>query len=744
MNFLMDLRKKCKNYIYDSSIDIRDRSFILFSIAVLIALFVAIPCGMIMREPFTATISTFVGAVFFSIYVIYSYKSNTIKRARIIISFILVFGFLPAMFFTNGGVYGGTPIWLLLGTVYITLILDGRFKFIMLSLNFIVNIITWVVGYYHPEFVTTYSDWGNYYDSIAGLFIVSLIVFVLFSFQYNLFRNEEEQKNVRRLFEQTAMALVNAIDAKDKYTHGHSSRVAEYSYMIAEYAGLSHKECDEIYHIALLHDVGKIGIDESIINKPGKLTREEFETIKQHPVLGSQILDSINEYPGLSIGARYHHERYDGKGYPEGLKGEDIPEIARIISVADAYDAMTSKRSYREAIPQQTVREEIVKGTGTQFDPKYAKIMQHLIDLDSEYKMKEMAEVKELEGKSELICKEFRSDISKGIWLTQEIKHIRFSCEPTERQSGNGLPAIILFDSLDGRYHENEFDVKNLCYFEYGVIWFDGRTQCNGARKIKVEDTLSIRQGNTSEDKNIDFYEIDAVKCDDHILIVVDNGIKKYSFTVALPDSSRFAYIGVTGERCRIFDVSIESEKEPIFDDYIPRIAERISYINVPNGDLENIQIDGYRTVSTKGVSITDGMKITFHTMSLPTSRLIWHCPYIDIFYSANRESEGDDYKEYALIRLDGENWEAIGVATNKLNVIKNDDFVSWEQWKEANKKGYDCTLTFSRHDNVITTVTENCGISIKNETTIIESADDVYVSLSGDQCALTNIRIER
>jgi hypothetical protein len=358
--------------------------------------------------------------------------------------------------------------------------------------------------------------------------------------------------------------------------------------------------------------------------------------------------------------------------------------------------------------------------------------------------MKEMAEVKELAGKNELVCKDFRGDISHGIWLTSEIKHIRFTCEPTERQTGNGMPAFVLFDSLDGLYHENEFDVKNLCYFEYGVIWLDGRTQCSGARKIKVEDTLSIRKGNNKDDKDSVLYEIDAVRCGDHILIIADNGIKKYSFTVALPDSSRYAYIGITGERCYIYDVSIESEEEPVHEDYIPRIAERISYINVPDGDLQNIQIDGYRTVSTKGISITDGLKLKFHTMSLPTARLIWHCPYIDIFYSTNKEPDGDNYKEYALIRLDGENWEAIGVATNKLTVTKNDDFVGWEEWKEANKKGYDCTLSFTRHDNVITTVTENCGISIKNETTIIEEADDVYVSLSGDQCALTNIRIER
>ena len=153
-----------------------------------------------------------------------------------------------------------------------------------------------------------------------------------------------------------------------------------------------------------MHDVGKIGIPNDIINKNGKLTDEEYNQIKMHPVIGKQILSSIKQSPYLSIGANYHHERYDGHGYPEGLKGDDIPEIARIIAVADAYDAMTSKRSYREPIPQETVREEIVKGSEYQFDPNFARLMLHLIDLDTQYTMKEKSQVQELDGQDELIC----------------------------------------------------------------------------------------------------------------------------------------------------------------------------------------------------------------------------------------------------------------------------------------------------------------------------------------------------
>ena len=184
-------------------------------------------------------------------------------------------------------------------------------------------------------------------------------------------------------------ALAYAIDAKDNYTNGHSSRVAEYSREIAARYGYSEKEQDEIYIIGLLHDVGKIGIPDAIINKKDKLDETEYGTIKKHPVIGTQILDTIKEMPNLSNGARWHHERYDGKGYPDGLAGDEIPEVARIIAVADAYDAMTSRRSYRSGLPQETVRNEIVRGRGLQFDPDFADIMLQMIDDDVNYTMRD-------------------------------------------------------------------------------------------------------------------------------------------------------------------------------------------------------------------------------------------------------------------------------------------------------------------------------------------------------------------
>ena len=175
-------------------------------------------------------------------------------------------------------------------------------------------------------------------------------------------------------------SLADAIDAKDNYTKGHSGRVATYSREIAKRYGYDEKQQEMIFMMGLLHDVGKIGVPDEVINKPGRLTDQEFDLIKKHPDIGGKILGNIKEMPELAAGAKWHHERYDGRGYPEGLSEEAIPEEARIIAVADAYDAMTSTRSYRGALPQDIVREEIVKGKGTQFDPIFADIMLELMD----------------------------------------------------------------------------------------------------------------------------------------------------------------------------------------------------------------------------------------------------------------------------------------------------------------------------------------------------------------------------
>ncbi|MCR4691861.1 MAG: HD domain-containing protein [Lachnospiraceae bacterium] len=561
---------------------------------------------------------------------------------------------------------------------------------------------------------------------------------------------KQEQLEMQRLFEQTTQALANAIDAKDKYTHGHSNRVAMYSKMIAQALEKSEEECDEIYYAALLHDVGKIGIPDQIINKEGKLTDEEFEAIRQHPVIGMQILSKISESPYLSIGAHYHHERYDGKGYPDRLKGDDIPEIARIIAVADAYDAMTSKRSYRDPIPQHKAREEFIKGSGTQFDPKFAKIMQYLIDMDPEYRMKEQDEKDKLAGNGEIACSFFAAEVSDGIVLTPNITHISLNSEEMSGHNGfHGRPIIILFDSLDGHYYDDPRKKKDLVYFEYGQIEFDGKTTISGARKVHTN--ITDLQGNPLTEKKkkqeagkITHFEIDAVKFEDHLLIHIKDDVKIVEVTIALPDSTRFAYIGLTGEQCILKDISVRKEETPVGPDHIQRIAEKISFINGPSGDIPNIQVDGYRYAATEGIPVTDGMEISFHSTSLPTARLVWHCAYVDLFYSDDKQINGPGYREYALIRLDGENWEPEDFAENKMSIYFSEEFEGWDVWRKKNKEGIDCKITFSRKGNVITSFTQNLGITVKSILTILDGHQEIYAALTGDQCAITNIRIKK
>ena len=336
--------------------------------------------------------------------------------------------------------------------------------------------------------------------SIPGLFstlltIVAIIMIRSRDKQIDEYQTEEvkqlteRQQMAQSLFEQTAKALVTAIDAKDVYSHGHSMRVADYSRRLAEMMGKTEEECEQIYYAGLLHDVGKIGIADSILSKREGLTPEEYEEIKQHPVMGSQILSTITEHPYISVAAHYHHEWYDGTGYPDGLKGQEIPEIARIISVADAYDTMSSNRYYRNAIPQQMIREEIVKGAGTQFDPELAMLMQRLIDQDTEYRMKEFTANRELKGTTELSCGEFRSSITEGAIVTPFPTTIRLNCS-REGERG-GQPALVLFDSLDGCVYTDEDEIRRQNCFEYCEIRFDGKVTGSGVRKMKMPALLA-------------------------------------------------------------------------------------------------------------------------------------------------------------------------------------------------------------------------------------------------------------
>lgn len=208
------------------------------------------------------------------------------------------------------------------------------------------------------------------------LFILVLITVVV-EIKLSPLRNQRIED--RNIIEQSMKTFSNFIDAKDPYTKGHSIRVAYYTRELAILLGLSQKEVEKLYYIALLHDVGKLSIPDAILNKPGKLTPEERHIMEAHTTHGARMLEDFTAISGIAEGALYHHEHYDGKGYPKGLVGEDIPFYARIICVADSYDAMSSDRCYRPKLARDVIINELDKNAGKQFDPEVVACMLELM-----------------------------------------------------------------------------------------------------------------------------------------------------------------------------------------------------------------------------------------------------------------------------------------------------------------------------------------------------------------------------
>jgi putative nucleotidyltransferase with HDIG domain len=178
----------------------------------------------------------------------------------------------------------------------------------------------------------------------------------------------------------TLYAFVKAIEARDPYTKEHSYRVTRLAICMAKVLGCTEEELEILNVAGMLHDIGKIGIRDDILLKPGRLTPEEYQIIRQHPIIGAEILDNLGLWNRERQIVRSHHERYDGQGYPDQLKGEDIPLLARILSVADVYDAIASDRAYRKRMEEKTILDIMYSGAGTQFDPKLIDLFRELYE----------------------------------------------------------------------------------------------------------------------------------------------------------------------------------------------------------------------------------------------------------------------------------------------------------------------------------------------------------------------------
>ncbi len=231
-------------------------------------------------------------------------------------------------------------------------------------------------------FSKEYSYFEQYVFKVVVIFFVGFLI-IVFAYMLTILKSVRERKKrarIQEISEQAMRAFTKVIDAKDSYTKGHSERVAKYSVEIAKRYGIGDERLDNIYYAALLHDIGKIGIPDGILKKSAKLTPEEYEVIKTHTTVGADILKDMTAVKNIQFGARDHHERYDGKGYPRGIKGSEISFEGKVIGAADAYDAMSTSRGYNTAFDKEHIKKEVMEQSGKQFDPEVAEILIKMID----------------------------------------------------------------------------------------------------------------------------------------------------------------------------------------------------------------------------------------------------------------------------------------------------------------------------------------------------------------------------
>lgn len=559
--------------------------------------------------------------------------------------------------------------------------------------------------------------------------------------------NEHREKS-RELFDQIIETLSYTIDAKDRYTRGHSLRVAEYSKQIAHAAGMSDEQCREIYHAGLVHDIGKIAVPGNIINKPGKLTDEEFARIKEHPERGAKILAKMADIPYLVEGAMYHHERYDGKGYPSGIAGNDIPLYARIIAVADAYDAMTSVRSYRDPLSQDKVTEELLKGRGTQFDPKFAKIMLDLVYEDIDFSMREKRDIYESDLGNRIIFDEFRKASSEGWEVNEYPSELSFLAQSNaEATMTDECPTIVLFYSDDCRLSKNPDGTDPKDYREFGGISADGSVWSSEAQLMQFSDTRS----NSTDDSKVlkcfkNGFEEDVTleRIGDHVQVTVYLGNYSLKALFVLPEDSYKVYAAITGKNCAVSDIVHSRSSELTKPGDIPIVTSRKSYIEgCPTGDIPNMECKAAFGQFSDGADIDNKlMLMKFHSQSFAFANRFWYAPLFVIYSSDDNKVNGPNYKQFMAIRSDGYAWSEIWNLVYDVKLTQDDSFKSWDEWLVKNKAGADVEVrTHIDKDRNLIFCMNNEGVTIDISAQIPEDfPDKLCVSLSGELCALTDI----
>lgn len=261
----------------------------------------------------------------------------------------------------------------------------SRFGYIMYvpdqTLDYVADFSGGEITYYMHENPVKQS-WFWILIGLMFIWLVWMIIQLVVKIKMKklLEQQEKQKQHDAEMVKQTMQLIVNFIESKDPNTKGHSLRVAELSKMIAQQMGFNEDDAQSVYYIGLLHDCGKIYIPDEILKNPGRLSDSEYEVMKKHTVYGSDVLKDFSSILDIDVGAKYHHERYDGKGYPSGKKGENIPLIARIIGVADALDAMNSNRCYRDRLPADIIMKELTENREKQFDPDVLDAVLALIE----------------------------------------------------------------------------------------------------------------------------------------------------------------------------------------------------------------------------------------------------------------------------------------------------------------------------------------------------------------------------
>lgn len=298
-----------------------------------------------------------------------------------------------------------------------------------------------------------------YKVSVSGVFVgiaILILLFINVIYTIHIIRDiikrqqqeelDKRKKNIEEMSLQLMQMLSTTIEAKDEYTKGHSHRVAEYSVLIARELGWNEKELNNLKNAAHLHDIGKIAIPDTILNKPSKLSEEEFSIIKEHTTIGANILKNISLIDHVQEIVRNHHERYDGNGYPDGLKGKEIPLHARIVTVADSYDAMSSQRIYRNQLPPEKIIQELENNKGTQFDPEITDIFLKLLREDRIHVKEDLLSITENTQipEAEIEMSQFISDIMSTIRTQKAKENLDFLTGLPTRNKGEQAIAQLM------------------------------------------------------------------------------------------------------------------------------------------------------------------------------------------------------------------------------------------------------------------------------------------------------------